>query len=388
MDELDVDMLWTPLRLRSGITFRNRFIMAPMTTDASNLDGTVSESELRYIERRCATDFAAAITSCAYVEEAGKAWQGIGAASDMHLKSLERLASAIKCSGGLAILQLYDGGRLCPTNLVDPMQLRAPSSVASSRPNSPIPREMSSAEIEDLLHSFQEAAIRGRDVGFDGIELHGANHYLIHQFFSPRSNRRDDKWGGSLERRMEFPLAAAAAIREGVHEDMILGFRITPFEVEPGGIVLDDSLELCDRLASQQIDYIHVSLDNLKTSSAFREVRDWTQPAISINREHPVTAIANRVNTLCAVMGVGGIRSTCDARYALETGADLVAVARAVLVDPEWLNKVKNGREAEVVSRLPIDVRQIASLFSIPPRMVQYILSRPGWIPRDSAGVK
>src|SRR5690349_12807618 len=97
---------WDPLPLKSGVILRNRFVLAPMTTDSSNRDGTVSDAELNYLKRRCSNEFAACITSCAYVDDDGRAWQGIGAAGTHHLSSLREVASAVHCGGGIAILQL------------------------------------------------------------------------------------------------------------------------------------------------------------------------------------------------------------------------------------------------------------------------------------------
>jgi 2,4-dienoyl-CoA reductase-like NADH-dependent reductase (Old Yellow Enzyme family) len=155
---------WSPLRLRSGHTLRNRFVIAPMTTDAANADGSVSEEELEFIRRRALTGFGAMISSCAYVQHEGRSWHGIGAAEDGQISSLSRVAAAMHADGGLAILQLYDGGRIARPTLAGERGLRAPSAIASLRPGAPMPREMSAEEIERLIDDFRKAARRGREL--------------------------------------------------------------------------------------------------------------------------------------------------------------------------------------------------------------------------------
>jgi 2,4-dienoyl-CoA reductase-like NADH-dependent reductase (Old Yellow Enzyme family) len=118
----------------------NRFAIAPLTTDSSHEDGTATENELEFVRRRAASGFGATISSAAYVEQDGRSWQGIGATHDGHLSSLHRLAEAMRAAGGLAILQIYDGGRIAKPELIGERCLRAPSAVASLRPGAKTPR--------------------------------------------------------------------------------------------------------------------------------------------------------------------------------------------------------------------------------------------------------
>src|SRR2546421_12864246 len=105
-------VVWFPFRFNSGREMTNRFSMAPLTTDSSHEDGTAAENELEFVRRRAASGFGAAISSAAYVAQGGRSWQGIGATHEGQLSSLERLAAAMRAAGGLAILQIYDGGRI------------------------------------------------------------------------------------------------------------------------------------------------------------------------------------------------------------------------------------------------------------------------------------
>jgi len=376
--------VWSHFRFNSGREMANRFAIAPLTTDSSHDDGTATENELEFVRRRAASGFGATISSAAYVEQDGRSWQGIGAAHDGHLSSLHRLAEAMRAAGGLAILQIYDGGRIAKPELVGEQCLRAPSAVASLRPGATTPRAMTANEVVNLIASFRQAASRARKAGFDGVEIHGANHYAVHQFFSPRANHRVDNWGGTLSKRMNFPLAVAQAVRDALGPKLIAGFRVTPFESEPDGYTLEDAKLLCNELAKLDIDYISVSLDDYRKSRPAGETRVYDRPVEKsyTPSESPITEFARVIAGRSAVMASGGIKTCIDAEGAIKMGADLVAVGRAVVVDPEWLSKVRNKSEASILAGLPKDEIEIAKALSIPPRMIEYLLSRRGWIPR------
>src|SRR3954468_11255002 len=377
-------VVWSPFRFNCGREIANRFVIAPLTTDSSHEDGTATENELEFVRRRAACGFGATISSAAYVEQNGRSWQGIGAAHDGHLSSLHRLAEAMRTAGGLAILQIYDGGRIAKPELIGEHILRAPSAVASLRPGAKTPRAMTANEVGKLIASFREAASVARKASFDGVEIHGANHYAIHQFFSPRANHRVDNWGGTLAKRMNFPLAVAQAVRDALGPKLITGFRVTPFESEPDGYTLEDSKLLCNELARLNLDYISVSLDDYRNSRPAGETRVYNGPVAKVETpaENPITAFAHVIAGRSAVLASGGIKTCADAEGAIALGADLVAVGRAVVVDPEWLAKVRSNSEASILAGLPKDEIASADALSIPPRMVEYLLSRPGWIPR------
>jgi 2,4-dienoyl-CoA reductase-like NADH-dependent reductase (Old Yellow Enzyme family) len=262
--------------------------------------------------------------------------------------------------------------------------LRAPSAVASLRPGAKTPREMTTDEVGNLIASFREAASLARKAGFDGVEVHGANHYAVHQFFSPRANHRVDHWGGTLSRRMNFPLAVAQAVRDALGPKLVAGFRVTPFEAESDGYTLEDAKLLCNELARLDLDYISVSLDDYRKSRPTGETRVYDGPVEKSDTpaESPITEFARVIAGRCAVMASGGIKTCIDAEGAVKLGADLVAVGRAVVVDPEWLSKVRSKSEASILAGLPKEELEIARDLSIPPRMVEYLLSRPGWFPR------
>src|SRR5215475_10627133 len=312
-------VVWSPLRFNSGREMANRFVIAPLTTDASHEDGTAPENELEFVRRRAASGFGAVISSATYVAEDGRSWQGIGAAHAGHLPSLRRLAEAMRAAGGLAILQIYDGGRIAKPELIGEGRMRAASAVASLRPGAKTPRAMTSDEVASLVESFREAASLARQAGFDGVEIHGANHYAVHQFFSPRANHRVDHWGGTLSKRMNFPLAVAQAVRDALGPKLIAGFRVTPFEAEADGYRLEDSKLLCNELAALNLDYISVSLDNYRMARPTGETRVYDRPVEQTYTptENPITEFARVIAGRAAVMASGGIKTCADAEGAM-----------------------------------------------------------------------
>jgi 2,4-dienoyl-CoA reductase-like NADH-dependent reductase (Old Yellow Enzyme family) len=248
----------------SNITLRNRVIMAPMTTWSGNDDGTVSDQELAYYSKR-SHGVGLVATACAYVIPQGKAFKGqIGVHSDEMLTSLKNIAGAIHLGGAKAVLQIHHGGRQSAPELLPDHQPVSASNIPTVLPNAPTPRALTEDEIIQTIKAFGEATRRAIEAGFDGVEIHGANTYLVQQFFSPHSNRRDDHWGGSIEKRLNFPLAVAneviKTIKEHATTPFLAGYRLSPEEMEEPGITLDDTFVLVDRLAALKLDYLHISV--------------------------------------------------------------------------------------------------------------------------------
>lgn len=347
--------------------------MAPMTNFLSNDDGSVSDKEIEYYQRRSG-GVGAVITACANVNEAGKGFDGeIGADRDELIPGLRRLSDAIHEKGAKAILQIFHGGRMCPPHLIPNEDVVSASAVASLRPNAVTPREMTEEEIQQTIKDFGEATRRAIEAGFDGVEIHGANTYLIQQFFSPHSNRRADQWGGNVEERMNFPLAVVESVQQAVRNhastSFIVGYRLSPEEKEEPGITIDDTLQLVDVLAKQNLDYLHISLSKFKQGS-IRDEQD-TKPRLEMIQE--------RVGSLVPVMGVGTLITPDEVEKALAE-VPLISIGRELLMEPDWVEKVQSEHEDEL--RLTMKKKQKEDLL-IPEPMWSKILSVPNWFPLD-----
>lgn len=365
-------LLFEEFSLKSGIALKNRIVMAPMTHCSSNEDGTVSDEELAYYARRSA-GVGMVITACTYVTPNGKGFPGqFSADSDEFIPSLRRLATTIKDRGAKAVLQIFHGGRMCPPNAVPNGDVVSASAVPSERPGVVVPRELTDEEIQDIIRGFGESTRRAIEAGFDGVEIHGANGYLIQQFFSPHSNRREDRWGGSVEKRLAFPLAIVDEIQNVVathaKAPFLVGYRFSPEEPETPGITMAETFVLIDALAEKGLDYLHVSLNDF-----------WSAPRRGTSDTRPrIELIQERVGHKVPVIGVGGIRTAEDARKAMQTGVPLIALGRELIVEPDWVEKVESGREEEVATTLTeADQERLV----IPDPLWKMITNTPGWFP-------
>ncbi len=208
--------------------------MAPMTTWSGNEDGNVSDQEIEYYSYR-SHGVGMVITATTYLQPTGKGFNGqFYSGDDSKIDSMNRLTDTIHKGGAKAILQVFHAGRKAnPKHMPDNVTLCA-SAVPGKREDRNIPRPMIEEEITNTIKSFKDATIRAHKAGFDGVEIHGANTYLLQQFFSPHSNKRKDKWGGSLENRAMFPLAIIHACFEAVKDidnpNFIIGYRFSPEE--------------------------------------------------------------------------------------------------------------------------------------------------------------
>src|SRR5690606_34233277 len=313
-----------------------------------------------------------------YVTPNGKGFHGqFRGDHDEMIPSLSRLAKAIKDQGAKAILQIFHGGRMCPPELVPNGEIVSASDVPAERGGVPseeiTPRALTEQEIEEIIHAFGETTRRAIEAGYDGVEIHGANGYLIQQFFSPHSNRREDRFGGSLEKRMTFPLAIVDEVQRVVKEhatpEFIVGYRFSPEEPETPGITMGDTLKLVDTLADKGLHYLHVSLADFY-STARRGVEDTSKSRI----EYLLETIDNRV----PLIGVGSIYSAEEARNAFQTGIPLLALGRELIIDPDWVQKVAEDKDHEIVTKLDKTKQQE---LVIPDPLWNIITNSPGWFP-------
>ncbi|WP_433771122.1 NADH-dependent flavin oxidoreductase [Bacillus wiedmannii] len=362
--------IFKPITLSSGVELKNRIIMAPMTTSASTVSGDVTEEELIYYARRAKSGIGAVITSCAHVEPLGVGFKdSMGAEGDARIPSLRNLANAIKDNGAKAILQIFHAGRMTNSTLLNGTQPVSASNIPALRPNAETPREMSNEEIEKTIQAFGEATRRAIEAGFDGVEIHGANTFLIQQFFSPHSNRRTDKWGGNVESRMAFPLAVVESVKEAVKtyakNPFIVGYRLSPEEREQPGITMDDTIKLVQVLATKELDYLHASVGNFFAGS-LRDSED-TVSRVQLIQE----AVGNEI----PVIGVGALQTAEQVEKALKV-TPLVALGHALIMDPEWLEKVKEGKEDTIFDAL---YRSEKVDIDLPKALWDKLINTPGW---------
>lgn len=337
-----------PYTFKNGVTVKNRIVIPPMTEAAALENGAISLDELKYfsIHTGGAGMFIAPTMN---VSANGKGFEGEpSVADDKFLPGLKKLASTMKQNGTKAILQIFDAGRMSNSKILRGVQPVSASAVAALRPNAEVPRELSDAEIEQIIDNFGQATRRAIQAGFDGIELHGANTYLMQQFFSPHSNRRTDKWGGSLENRMRFALeiikSVHAAVEQYADDSFIVGYRISPEEIEETGIRLDDTLKFIDVLADQPLSYLHVSMGYAWRTSLNDKSDD----------EPIILKIKKTVADRLPLISVGSIETPADAEKVINNGIDFAAIGRESIRDPKWVQKVELGQENSINYQLSL----------------------------------
>lgn len=326
-------------QFRNGLTLRNKVVMAPMTTWAGQDNGYLTDDEYVYYKAR-SSDVGLVITGTTYMQASGKGFSGqYYAGSKDFLPQLKKLAHTINSQGAKAILQIFHAGRNSNSSLTNGADVVSASAVAAERELAATPREMSSTEIEETVQSFADVTQMAIEAGFDGVEIHGANTYLIQQFFSPHSNRRNDQWGGSLKKRMRFPIEVTRAVikiaRTYASDSFVVGYRLSPEEYENPGISLDDSLVLSKSLVDEGIDYLHLSLKHYAMHP--QRIKGDNR----IIGEEFKKILANKI----PLIGVGNIHTASDLENAFSLGYDLVSVGKALVYDPNWLSKIQQGRE-------------------------------------------
>ncbi|ELV8680812.1 NADH-dependent flavin oxidoreductase [Vibrio fluvialis] len=375
------DPLFQPFTFKNGVTLRNRVVMAPMTTWSSNADETISDEELRYYRAR-AQGVGLLLTGCSHVQPSGIGFTDEFAAyDDRFIPSLTKLADAAKSGGAVAVLQLFHAGNKAVPDLIPNGELVSASAMAA--PKGPFndgklaSRELTEAEIFELIHDFGQATRRAIEAGFDGIELHGAHGFLIQNFLSPLFNQRQDQWGGSLENRMRFPLEVVREVRRVIDEHashpFLLGYRISPEEPGEGALRIDDALALAETLAQEgDIDYLHTSLYNILAGQSQDDTSGKTTAQRFIDR------VADRV----PLMAAGEVRTPNQARNVLETGMPLVVVGRSLVMNPTWVEMAQDGRDQEI--RAALDLSHSADDLQVPTKLWNIIKSTPGWFPVQS----
>ncbi len=368
--------LFQPFAFKNGLTLRNRAVMAPMTTWSANPDATVSDQELAYYRARV-QGVGMVVTGCSHVTADGIGFTDEFAShDDRFISSLRRLAEAAKSGGAPAILQIFHAGNKALPNLVP--HGRVVSASALKVPPSPFnnaevtSQALSEDEIKAIVTAFGAATRRAIEAGFDGIELHGAHGFLIQNFFSPMYNQREDDWGGSLEKRMRFPLSvvreARRVIAQHASKPFLLGYRISPEEAGEGSLRIADSYVLIDQLINEGIDYLHASLFDIPNAKPADYAGERTTAELLV--EH----VAHRVPLIAA----GLVRTPDDAESALAKGLALVAIGQGLVMNPEWVELARDGAVTAIATAL--DASRVPQL-AIPDKLWGVIQAARGWFP-------
>lgn len=355
----------------NGAIINNRIAQSPMLTN-SGKDELVTEDTINYYGARSKSAGIVIVEYTSVSPNGGpsRSWardrEQLAIYNDTFKPGMKKIAEALKKDGNKAVLQLAHSGLEAQYRHVLGGRVEVPSKIDFPWINYPI-YELSEEEVWQIVKDFGEATKRAISCGFDGIEIHGANHYLIQEFFSAYSNVRTDFWGGSLDKRMNFAIEVSREIfnivKENAPKDFIIGFRISPEEIHGDniGYTWRESQKLVEKLTSLfQFDYIHLSTLNYK--------------AKPIDSEKTLAELLGEsIQSPTLKLVAGGILSVDKMKDAMDY-TDIISLGRATLIDPRIAYKIENGKSEDILMKF--DEESVAAA-CLPPGLITLIPSVP-----------
>jgi 2,4-dienoyl-CoA reductase-like NADH-dependent reductase (Old Yellow Enzyme family)/NADPH-dependent glutamate synthase beta subunit-like oxidoreductase len=330
-------ILFSPIKVGS-IELPNRLVVPPMGFDLAEKGGIVGQAATDYWVARAKGGWGLLTFEFTVVDPLGKAGpRHTGLWNDDFIPGFKQLTDAVHKYGAKIAIQLGHTGRQTTKKIIGAQPVSAsaiPCPVARE-----IPRALRTEEVYDLVEKFGDAAVRARDAGFDVIEIHGAHGYLIAQFMSPLTNRRVDEFGGSFHNRIRFPIEIIHNVRRKIGASFPLMFRLSGEEKVPGGRTIDETRVIARQLVDAGIDAIDVSV-GMNASGKYIISPAVMPPGFLLSYGEEVKKAVS-----VPVIAVGRINHPMFAEDAIESGkADLIAMGRASLADPELPNKVAAGQ--------------------------------------------
>ena len=348
---MDFSKLFTPIKIGNK-EIKNRLAFAPTGMGTADENGGVTDQTLCHYTARAKGGVGMVIIehTMANLKYGLKGIGALGFHRDRNLAGMYDLANTIHAFGAAAVVQLSLGLGREPSPELAPF---GPSPVAvefaaGSMPKglklfegitSPPPKALSVEEIKDLENLYISSALRIQNAGFDGIEIHGAHGYALAGFLSPHANHRTDSYGGSFENRMKLALDLIRKCRKSLGNDFIIGFRISGDEHIPGGRTLAETQKMVAVFEKEGVDYIHLSSGTLESKSyTFPDKTDQILP------EAQAIKSAVGIPVICP-----NIHDPANVLAALqEEKVDVVSLSRSLLADPQWPNKVREGRIEDI----------------------------------------
>jgi 2,4-dienoyl-CoA reductase-like NADH-dependent reductase (Old Yellow Enzyme family) len=339
-----------PLAVK-GLQLSNRVVMAPMVTGLAVDNAPTEAMQVWYRDRARGGVGLAVVESCAVAKDARIMPFMLGLWKDGQVAGMARLARTIQAQGVPAVLQLVHGGAKAFRE--DLAQERVGPSDVALMPGPP-PRPMTETEIEGAIAAFARAALRAKEAGFDGVEVHAAHYYLLSQFLSPYTNHRSDRWGQDRFGRLRLAAAVVRAVREAVGEPYPIFCRMHSVEFLEGGLSTEDAIFFAQALVEAGVDVIDASGIG-QASLGDWEGHPFLNAASVLPRETPGGAFAESAGRIRAAVGVpvitvGKLGAPGLAQAVLDAGqADLIALARPLIADPLASGKLLAGRDEEIL---------------------------------------
>ena len=343
-EQMTTDILFQPLTI-AGLRLPNRAMMTTIKLGYSTPRGEVTERHMAFYVRRAEGEVGLITTEPLCIHPTGREIPTqLGIYDDALVPGLRRLADAVHTAGGRIMAHINHAGRVANPKLVPEGELVSASDVFCPA-NQVTPRPLALEEIPVYIHYFAEAARRVREAGFDAIEIPFSHGYLIHQFLSPHTNRRDDEYGGSLGNQMRFGREVVAAVRGAVGDDFPIVVRINAHDYVADGLTVEDAEVVAPTLEGIGVNALSV------TSGTMCESPAYCLYPISTPKAHllPMSARIRRCVSI-PVAVAGRIRTPDVAREALKLGqADWIGLGRPFLADPDWVRKTKASDEVAIL---------------------------------------
>ena len=343
-----MSLIAEPIKLRNT-TFKNRIIKGAMSEALANRAGQPNHLHLGLYEAWAKGDLGCAITGNVMVDIRAKNEPGVVAIeSERDLSLFREWAQVGKRYGMVQLVQLSHPGRQCPKGLN--AETVAPSAVPFSPALATMfgtPRELREEEILEIIQRFANAARICEEAGFEGVQLHGAHGYLISQFLSPLTNKRQDQWGGSIENRMRFLLEIYTAVRAVTSENFIISVKLNSADFQRGGITEEDVVYVFKAIDAAGIDLIEISGGSYE-APAMAGVKESKRKASTVAREAYFLEFAEKIRqeVRCHLMVTGGFRTVKGMDEALASGAcDFIGMARPFAVETDLANRLVAGQD-------------------------------------------
>ncbi len=336
--------LFSPFEIKS-IKMKNRIVRSATYEKMADEDGFITDRLINLYVTLAKGGVGLIITGNVLVHTSGRSAPKILCIhNDFYIEGLKKLTQAVHESDGKIVIQLSHGGRQCASIFLYGAKPVAPSAVYEPV-YKVMPRELTQEEIWEIIESFGKAARRAKEAGFDGVQIHGAHGYLVNQFLSPYTNRRNDYWGGDEERRFHFLEEVYNSIRDNVGYDYPVMIKLNACDFIKGGLTLEESLKIAKRLENLGIDAIEVSGGIVESKAEERPVRVKID---SKEKEAYFRAFSKEFKKVLKVpiMLVGGIRSRTTAEDILEKNdADLISLSRPLIREPDLPKKWLKGKD-------------------------------------------
>lgn len=313
-------------RMRLG----NRLVFAPMVTSFGDEQGFVTDRLVAYAVERAKGGVGLFELEATYVDPVGKGFgRGIGIDADDKIPGLTRLTSAVHAAGGAISVEIHHAGRETSSSITH-CPIVAPSNCPVAYSDEPV-HVLQEDEIAAIVRRFAEGALRAVKAGFDAVEIHGAHGYLLTQFLSPYTNKRQDAYGGTFAKRLRFSLEVIKAVREAVGPDFPVTFRMTVEEGVPGGLSLQEGALAAREFSLAGLDAIHIVAGNYASHAL---VIPPACEGYETNRSRAI-AVREAVGPDFPLIVAGRIKNVFQAEDLIQSGiADFVAMGRGLLADP------------------------------------------------------